>query len=69
VPDLIQAVVWYDSLATDSGTWVAGLSFAQIDADTVVAGLRQTPPFTVTRKLIQAHECREIAGLDLTSEP
>ena len=68
--DVISGVVWYDSLLSDTGKWATGLAVVRIVADTVAAELRRpapSPSLTLTR--VRTGTCREIPGIDQSSEP
>jgi len=68
--DVSSGVVWYDSLLSDTGKWATGLAVVRIVADTVAAELRRpapSPSLTLTR--VRTGACREIPGIDQSSEP
>ena len=68
--DVISGVIWYDSLLSDEGKWATGLAVVRIVADTVAAELRRPAPsssLTLTR--VRTGACREIPGIDQSSEP
>ncbi|PYO89725.1 MAG: hypothetical protein DMD58_08490 [Gemmatimonadetes bacterium] len=67
---MISGVVWYDSLLSDDGKWATGLAVVRIVADTVAAELRRPAPSpSVTLQRVLAGVCREIPGIDQSSEP
>lgn len=70
LPDLINGVVWYDSLLFEDGKWETGLAVVRIVADTVAAELRRpapAPSHTLAR--VRARACRELPRIDQSSEP
>jgi hypothetical protein len=68
--DVISGVLWYDSLLSDDGKWATGLAVVRIVADTVAAELRRPAPSpSVTLQRVRAGVCREIPGIDQSSEP
>ncbi len=70
LPDLGDAIIWYDSLADANGHWRSGLSIAHIVGDTVASDLRiPPPPMSGTLRMVQAGKCAEIPGIDESSEP
>lgn len=68
LPDLNDSVIFYDSLADASGRWLSFLSVAHLVAGTVADELIPPPLISETLRLSRAGECREIAGIDETSE-
>ena len=68
--DVISGVVWYDSLLSDKGDWATGLAVVRIVADTVAAELRRPAPSpSLTLQRVRTGVCREIPGINQSSEP
>ena len=68
LPHSDEALIWYDSVYIE-GQWHESLTYLHVAGDSVSFELRPVPALKSTLQFVGHGSCREIAGIEQTSEP